>query len=67
MKVLLDECLPIDFRHYLPGHEVHTAKWAGFKGLKNGQLLDNAEQSGYRVLILPVLNEMQPGSVAFVH
>lgn len=106
MKVLLDECLPIDFRHYLPGHEVHTAEWAGFKGLKNGQLLDNAEQAGYRVLItvdhgvprqqnlgqrrisilvirsrtnqledilplieriLPVLNEMQPGSVAFVH
>ena len=34
MKVLLDECLPLDFRHHLPGHEVHTAEWAGFKSLK---------------------------------
>jgi predicted nuclease of predicted toxin-antitoxin system len=51
MKVLLDECLPIDFRHHLPGHEVHTAEWAGLKGLKNGQLLDRAEQAGYQTLI----------------
>ncbi len=51
MKVLLDECLPIDFRHHLPGHEVHTAEWAGLKGLKNGQLLDRAEQPGYQTLI----------------
>jgi predicted nuclease of predicted toxin-antitoxin system len=51
MKVLLDECLPIDFRHHLPGHEVHTVEWAGLKGLKNGQLLERAEQAGYQVLI----------------
>ncbi len=51
MKVLLDECLPIDFRHHLPGHDVHTAEWAGFQGLKNGQLLDRADQAGYQVLI----------------
>ncbi len=31
MKILLDECLPVDFRHLLPGHEVHSAEWAGFK------------------------------------
>lgn len=51
MRVLLDECLPIDFRHHLPGHEVHTAEWAGFKGLKNGLLLERAEQAGYQVFI----------------
>jgi predicted nuclease of predicted toxin-antitoxin system len=39
MKILLDECLPLDFRHSFPGHEVHTAEWAGFKGKKNGDLL----------------------------
>lgn len=105
MKVLVDECLPIDFRHHLPGHEVHTTAWAGFKGLKNGLLLDRAEQAGYQALltvdqgvprqqnlgprqisilvirpptnqledllplverILLALDEMQPGSVAFV-
>lgn len=51
MKVLLDECLPVDFRHHLPGHEVHSAEWAGFKGLKNGELLHEAEDAGYDVLL----------------
>lgn len=39
--------LPI-LRHHLPGHEVHTAEWAGLKGLTNGQLLDRAEQADTR-------------------
>lgn len=51
MKILLDECLPIDFRHSLPGHEVHTADWVGFKSLKNGRLLQEAETAGYEVLL----------------
>ena len=51
MKVVLDECLPVDFRHYLLGHEVHTAQWAGFKSLKNGQLLKQAELAGYDVFL----------------
>ena len=51
MKVLLDECLPLDFRHYLTGHEVHTAEWAGFKSLKNGRLLQEAESAGYDVFL----------------
>ncbi len=51
MKVLLDECLPIDFRHHLPGHEVHTVEWAGFKSLKNGHLLKQAESAGYDVFL----------------
>jgi hypothetical protein len=25
MKILLDECLPLDFRHSFPHHEAHTA------------------------------------------
>jgi predicted nuclease of predicted toxin-antitoxin system len=51
MKVLLDECLPIDFRRHLSAHEVHTAEWAGFKSPKNGQLLQQAERAGYEVLL----------------
>ncbi len=51
MKLLLDECLPVDFRHQMPGHEVHTAEWAGFKGLKNGKLLREAESAGYDVFL----------------
>jgi len=51
MKILLDECLPVDFRHSFPNHETHSAEWAGFKGKKNGELLLAAEVCGYQVLI----------------
>ena len=51
MKLLLDECLPIDFRHHFSDHEAHTAEWAGFKGKKNGELLSAAEMAGYDALL----------------
>lgn len=51
MKILLDECLPVDFRHSFPGHEAHSVQWAGLKGKKNGELLDAAEAAGYAVLL----------------
>ncbi len=51
MKILLDECLPLDFRHSFPQHEVHTVQWAGLKGRKNGELLRAAEDARYDVLV----------------
>lgn len=51
MKILLDECLPIGFRHSFPAHDVHSAEWAGFKGMKNGKLLRAAEDGGYDALL----------------
>ena len=51
MKILLDECLPVDLRHGIAGHEVHSADWAGLKGRKNGELLRLAEAAGYDVLL----------------
>ena len=51
MKILLDECLPVDFRHSFPVHEAHSAEWAGLKGSKNGELLQAAEGCGYQVLL----------------
>jgi predicted nuclease of predicted toxin-antitoxin system len=51
MKILLDECLPIDFRHSFSEHESHTVQWTGLKGKKNGELLEAAEVAGYDVLI----------------
>ena len=51
MKILLDECLPLDFRHSFPGHEAQTAQWAGFKSKKNGELLRGAEMAGYDVFL----------------
>src|ERR1700680_3435083 len=51
MKILLDECLPLDFRHSFPNHEAHTAEWAGLKSKKNGELLLAADMAGYEVLL----------------
>ena len=51
MKILLDECLPLDLRHSFSSHDVHTAQWAGFKSKKNGELLLAAESAGYDVLL----------------
>jgi hypothetical protein len=51
MKILLDECLPLDFRHCFAGHDAHSAEWAGLKGKTNGELLRDAELAGYEVLI----------------
>ena len=51
MKILLDECLPLDFRHSFSGHDAHTAEWAGLKGKTNGELLRDAELAGYQVLL----------------
>jgi predicted nuclease of predicted toxin-antitoxin system len=50
MRVLLDECVTRYLKRDFIGHEVHTVEEAGFKGLKNGRLLQAA--SGlYDVLV----------------
>jgi hypothetical protein len=51
MKILLDDCPPLDFRHSFPGHDAHSAEWAGLKGKKNGELSRDAELAGYEVLL----------------
>ena len=51
MKILLDECLPVDFRRSFSGHDVHSAEWAGLKGRENGDLLREAELAGHQVLL----------------
>jgi hypothetical protein len=42
MKALLDECVTRYLTQDFAGHEVPTVEEAGFKGLKNGQLLQAA-------------------------
>lgn len=50
MKVLLDECVTHYLKRDFAAHEVLTVEEAGFKGLKNGQLLQ-AASGEYDVLI----------------
>jgi hypothetical protein len=50
-RVLLDENMPHALRKHLAHHEAQTAAYAGFAGLKNGQLLAAAENAGFDVLL----------------
>jgi hypothetical protein len=52
MKILLDESVPQKLRRIIEGgHTVVTAWYHGWSGLKNGALLDAAEQAGFDLFI----------------
>jgi len=51
MKILLDECVPQRLRNHLPGHECQSARYAGFGGLENGDLLKAAEAAKFDLLL----------------
>jgi predicted nuclease of predicted toxin-antitoxin system len=46
MRVLLDECLPVELAAHLAGHSVRTVRQLGWLGVKNGQLLKFIAESG---------------------
>lgn len=50
MKLLLDECVTNDLKSDFVGHDVSTIEDAGFKGLKNGKLLE-AASANFDVLV----------------
>lgn len=71
MKVLLDEMVPADVAGPLPDHEVVTVQRAGYKGLKNGELLRRAAIAGYDVLLtadrnLPAQQNIAAAAIAVV-
>ena len=51
MRILLDECLDEGLRRAFPGQQCETCRYAGLKGLSNGELLGAAENAGFEVLI----------------
>jgi hypothetical protein len=51
VRVLLDEQLPRHLARDLTGHWVRTVQQEGWAGLKNGELLQRAEASGFDVLV----------------
>jgi hypothetical protein len=52
MKILLDECVPLQVCAALSDHEVATAQRMGWGGISNGDLLDKAERAGFQIFIL---------------
>jgi len=51
LNILLDENMPIKLRAMLPGHDVSTVQYMGWKGTKNGDLLLKAQAAGFDGLI----------------
>lgn len=51
MRVLLDENLPHRLRTAIKHHQVETASYKGWNGLKNGDLLKVAEADGIQILV----------------
>ena len=51
MKVLLDQNLDHRLRKPLGAREVFTTSYKGWEALKNGKLLDAAEEEGFDVLV----------------
>jgi hypothetical protein len=52
MKILLDECVPVQIRDALPGHEIHSATDPQWRGLSNGELLRLAEQQEFQLIVV---------------
>lgn len=51
MRVLIDECVDERLRIHLTGHDCQTARYAGFAGLKNGEILAAAEAAQFDVFL----------------
>jgi len=66
VKVLFDEHMPVPLCKMLPGHEVVTVEYLGWKGTKNGALLRKAVEAGFEGMVsrdksMPYQNNI-PGS-----
>lgn len=51
MKILLDECVDVDLRKLIVGHDIFTVAYMKWKGLKNGVLLARAQSQGFDVFV----------------
>ena len=51
MRVFFDECVPRPLRQLLPSHEIKTAQEMDWGRLKNGELIQRAEESGFEVFV----------------
>lgn len=71
MRILLDNCTPRPLKRYLAEHQIDTARERGWERLRNGTLLQAAEDDGYEVMIttdqsLPFQQNMSGRRIAIV-
>jgi hypothetical protein len=51
MKILFDNGTPKPIARSLTGHEISFARQMGWHELENGELIQQAEEAGYEVLL----------------
>lgn len=51
MRILFDHNTPLPLRYSLRDHTVETTAECGWDRLKNGELLDAAEEEGFEILL----------------
>ena len=51
MLILFDQATPVPIRQYLKEHSVRTAFQQGWDRLKNGDMLNAAENGGFDMLV----------------
>ena len=51
LRILIDEQLPRQLAPYLIGHDARTVQQESWAGLKNGELLTEAEHAGFTVFL----------------
>lgn len=52
MRILIDECLPVQLKRWLAGrHDAITVQDLGWVNIKNGKLLRLAEDAGFDVFV----------------
>jgi len=51
LRILIDECLPIQLRHIFIGHDARTVMHMSWRSLENGELLAAAEREQFDVFV----------------
>ena len=51
MRVMLDECVPVRLKRWLPDHEVNTVSELGWSGIQNGRLLRLLVEGNYDAFV----------------
>ena len=51
MRILLDECVTKHLKRHLSDYDVSTVNQEKWNGLKNGELLSTAQESGFTILL----------------
>jgi hypothetical protein len=71
LRILIDECLPVQLRHIFVGHDARTVVHMSWRSLKNGELLAAAEREQFDLFItadvrIPATHDISRSHLAVV-